>query len=188
MPDESISVWKNQPEEKTPASLQESLNRRAFELHWSTRWEILTSIAAALFFVAISWRMAVVPPYAYGATLAWVVISLIWFRRRIWNGGAARPDAMAANGLEHYRRELQTRRDHLRNVWVWHGPLVLACMIFALTFADRRYPRAYGLQTLAPVALILIAWTVFRIRTRLQIARRIRQELDELDHSNTSNP
>jgi hypothetical protein len=188
MPDESISTWKNQPEEKTPVNLQNSLNLRAYELHWSTRWEILTSIAAAIFFSAVSWRVAVVPPYAYGAVLAWVAISFIWFRGRIWGGEGPRPDAMAANGLEHYRRELHTRRDHLRNAWIWHGPLVLACLIFTLTFAGRGYPGAYGLQTLAPVALILIAWTAFRVRTRLRMARGIQQELDELDHSNTPNP
>jgi hypothetical protein len=188
MPDESISTWKNQPEEKTPVNLQQSLSRRAYELHWSTRWEIVTSIAAALFFSAVIWRFAVVPPYAYGAVLAWVAISVIWFRGRIWTGNTARPDAIAANGLAHYRRELQTRRDHLRNAWIWHGPLVLACLIVASTFADRRYPGAYGLQTLAPVALILIAWTAFRIRTRLRLARQIDEELKDLDHSNAPNP
>ena len=197
MPDESRtndlqSAWKNQPEEKIPVSLQDSLTRRAYELHWSTRWEILTSIAAALFFVAMTWRLAPVheglQPYGYGAALAWVVITLLWFRSRIWNGDPARPDVMAENGLAHYRRELQTRRDHLRNAWIWHGPLVVACLIFAFTFADRRYPGAYGPQTLALLTLVLIAWTVFRIQTRLRIARRIQQELDELDYSNTPNP
>src|SRR5215813_12987731 len=113
MPDESIAAWKNQPEEKTPVILQDALNRRAYELHWSTRWEILTSIAAALFFSAVSWRVAVVPPYANAVALAWVAINVIWFRGRIWKGDSARPDAMAADGLAHYRRELQTRRDHL---------------------------------------------------------------------------
>lgn len=186
------SAWKNQPEEKIPVTLPHSLNHRAYELHWSTRWEILMSIAAALFFVAIAWRLSPVheglQPYGFGAAVAWVLVSLIWFRRRIWNGDASRLDSMAANGLEHYRRELQTRRDHLRNAWIWHGPLILACLIFAVTFADRRYPREYGLPTMVPLAVVLIAWTAIRVRTRLRMARGIQQELDELDHSNAPNP
>jgi hypothetical protein len=188
MPDETAndlqSAWKSQPEENAPVNVEDSLNHRADELHWRTRSEILGSIAS-LFFVAVTWPIAPVhrgiQQYGYATAVVWVVVSLVWFRRRIWSRDASTPDAMAANGLEHYRRELQTRRDHLRNAWIWHGPLVLACVIFALTLAERGYPGAFGVQSLAPLAVFLVAWTVFRIRTRLRMARQIDEELKDLD-------
>ena len=39
------------------------------------------------------------------------------------------PTRVASTGMEYYRRELERRRDHLRNAWVWHGPLLLACFM-----------------------------------------------------------
>src|SRR5437870_3941573 len=129
MPDESSTndlqaAWRDQPEERLPVNLNQFMNRRTHELHWSTRWEILSSIAAALFFVAMAWSLAPIhdrlQPFGFAMAVAWVLISLWWFRRRIWRAETARPDAVAANGLEYYRKELETRRDHLRNAWIWH--------------------------------------------------------------------
>jgi len=188
-PNDLQAAWKNQPEEERPVNLQPFIDRRTQELHWNTRWEILSSIAAALFFLAIAWRLAGqyggLQPYAFGAVIAWALISLVSFRRRIWNRDVPPPDAVAANGLEFYRRELESRRDHLRNAWIWHGPLALACVIFALTFADRRYPGFDRWQSAAVLAVVLAIWTAIRVRTRLRMARRIQQEIDALNHSNS---
>src|SRR5579864_649911 len=122
------AIWREQPEEELAVNLEQILNRRTEELSSSTRSEIVMSMGAALLFVGVMvWRFA--PTYerlqevGFGAVVAWVVISLYLFRRRIWGRRPPRPDAAAATCQDYYRQELEQRRGHLRNAWLWHGPL-----------------------------------------------------------------
>ena len=46
-------IWRHQPEEEVAVGLEQIVNRRTKELDWSTRWEILMSICAALLFVVV---------------------------------------------------------------------------------------------------------------------------------------
>src|SRR5690349_7146856 len=90
MPDDSRTndpgtVWRDQPAEQVPVDL----NRRARELYSSTRAEILMSICAALLLVGVvAWRFATdrvhIPVPLVAACVGWVLISLYWFRDRIW--------------------------------------------------------------------------------------------------------
>ena len=129
-------IWMDQPEERTVMTLDDFVNRRTRELHASTRSEIVMSISAALLFTAVvAWRFASVherlPQLGVAAVLAWVLVSLYVFRDRIWRPEAPGNGALAATGVDHYRRQLQRRRAHLRNAWLWHGPLLLACLVLA---------------------------------------------------------
>ena len=142
-PTDPGAVWRDQPEEARAVKLEQIVNRRTKGLYASTRSEILMSIGAALLFAGV---MAVrFAPYGeplllpvLAAIVVWVAVSVVWFRGRIFHRDPPRPDT-AAPGLEYYRRELERRRDHLRNSWLWHGPLFLACIMLAVTLTGRKF-------------------------------------------------
>lgn len=183
------SAWRDQPEEKRPVELEQFANRRSGELYSSTRSEILSSIGAALFFVAlIAWRFASVhdrlPRFGWVALIAvigWTLISLYWFRDRIWRPSAPPRDALAATGLEYYRNELERRFDHLRNEWLWHGPLFLACMLFVAIVIGKAFPGFDRLRNALPLFALLAVWTGLSITRRRRQANELRQELAQVN-------
>jgi hypothetical protein len=179
------SVWKSQPDE-TPVKLEGLINRRARDLDTANRSEILISLGAAPFFIAvIAWRepFLMKDPLSrpgFAAVVVWVLISLYWFRDRIWTA-PRRKDAIAAPGLEYYRKSLGRRRDHLRNAWLWHGPLFLACTIFAAMLVWKRIIPYRGLEGVMPLVLLLAAWTVFGFIRRQRQANELQREIDEIE-------
>jgi hypothetical protein len=178
-------IWRDQPDEKLPVDLKQIVERRTEQLSSSTRWEILGSIAATLFLVGVmAWRLEIAHEglleFGFAAALAWVVISLYWFRRRIWRRDSSRRDAIAATGQEFYRAQLQRRRDHLRNEWVWHGPLFLAAVIFVAVLAGKTNIAFRSLRSVVPLLLLLVAWTGFGIWRRRIQADALQREIDEL--------
>ena len=173
------AMWREQPEEGTEVRLEEIVNRRTEDLYRSTRSEILVSIGAALLFVGITaWRLAPglerLQVVGFGAAIVWVVVCLYRFRGRIW-GDAARPDARAASGVDYYRAELAQRRDHLRRAWLWHGPLLLACVVLAGTDSGYRH-----LRDVWPLVAVLAVWTGYGWVRRHRQAREIQREMDEI--------
>ena len=182
------AIWRDQPEEELTVNLEQIVNRRTEELGSSTRSEILMSVGAALLFVGVmAWRFAPIHDRlleaGFVAVIAWVVISLYRFRRRIWRRNPSRPDAMAATGLEYYRQELEQRRDHLRNAWLWHGPLFLACMMLITIFTGRAFPTFRRLRDVLPLVVLLAVWTGFGLTRRYRQARELQREIDEIDGS-----
>jgi hypothetical protein len=182
MSEDLRSAWRNQPAEERPVILESLITRRTQSLSSATRAEILTAIAATVFFVAVTaWRFASewdrIPQVGFIAAFVWVVVSLYWFRARIW-GRPTEKDALAATGLEHYRKELASRRDHLRNPWLWHGPLVLACLTLAAIFADQINFR--GIQRELPLIGLLVIWAGLGFLRRLRQAADLQRELDEI--------
>jgi hypothetical protein len=178
-------VWRDQPAEKLPVNLKPIVDRRTEELSSSTRWEILTSIAAAILLVAIAaWRLENLREglleLGIAAVVGWVAISLYVFRRRIWKRSELRQDAIARTGVEYYRAELERRRAHLKNEWLWHGPLVLALMMFAFILFGHANIAFRPLRSMWPLIALLVAWIAFGIwRRRIQI-QQIQREIDEL--------
>ena len=107
----------DQPEERLAMNMEQIVKRRTEELYSSTRSEILMSIGAALLFVGVvAWRIAPVhdrlPEIGFAAVLAWVVISLYWFRHRIWR--------------QHPSRSGRGRRDRRWNIIArnWSGAAI----------------------------------------------------------------
>ncbi|WP_321474564.1 hypothetical protein [uncultured Paludibaculum sp.] len=190
MPDESKeydpqAVWKNQPEETSAVALNQIVDRRTQTLYANTRSEIIVSITAALFFLAVlAWRLA--PPLdalrqaGYAVILLWVLATVYRFRDRIWRRDQPHPSAVAAPGIEYYRRELERRRDHLTNEWLWHGPLLLACLLFAVSFLGKSLPSSQRMRGVLPLVLVLAVWAGLGFWRRRRQARDIQREIDEI--------
>ena len=180
------TIWRDQPEEKHMVNLEQIVNRRTEEMTSSTRSEILMSIGAALLFVAVmAWRFAPIHDplleAGFAAVIAWVVISLYRFRRRIWRRDPSRPDAIAAPCLEYYRAQLEQRRDHLRDAWLWHGPLFLACLILIAILMGRAFQGSERLRSVVPLVVLLAVWTGFGLIRRYRQARELQREIDEIE-------
>lgn len=180
---EARAAWLNQPEEKMPVDVERFDGRRVWELFVTTRSEVLGSILAALFFAGVvAWRFAperdrLVQAGCAGVAV-WAAVTVIRFRRSIGRGGGD-ADALARTGLEHYRAELQRRRDHLRSEWIWHGPLLLACGLAAAAVAGRAVRGR--LWDALPVVVVLAVWAAMGIRRRLRQAAELQAEIDEID-------
>jgi hypothetical protein len=188
-PNDLGTVWRSQPEERVPVDLEQFVSRRSRALSSRTRSEIAMSIGAALFFVAIIGlrfasahdRLRQLGLIAAIAAIAWVLISLYWFRDRIWREDPPRKDVIAAACREYYRKELERRRDHLRNAWLWHGPLLLACMMSVAIFIGEGFPGIDRLRSALPLVVLLAVWTGFGLRRRRRQANEIQREIDEID-------
>ena len=189
MPDEREidvqSIWRNQQLEELPMNLELFVNRRAQELRSVSRAETVMSIAAPVFLVVVlAWRFAStqqrLPDLGLVAVIAWVMISLYRFRDRLWRGRPAREDALALTGIEHYRKELEGRRDHLRNEWLWDGPLLLGCAILVMVMTARTFLGFERLRSAAPLIALLALWAGFGLRRRWRQASEIQREIDEI--------
>jgi hypothetical protein len=177
-------IWKAQPEEEDVVNVDHFVTRRTVELSSGTRSEILTSVAAAVLFAAVmAWRLGPlhdrVVTIGVVAVAAWAVVSLVWFRRAIWRPTSAPPDP-AAPGLEYYRKELERRRDHLKNEWVWHGPLVLACAVLVAVVMGRSFLGTERVVSAVPLVVLLGAWAAFGLWRRLRLAKQLQREIDEI--------
>jgi hypothetical protein len=165
-------------------NLEQIVKRRTAELDSRTRSEILMSIAAALLFVGVTaWRLPPardrLPQVGFAAALVWVVITLYRFRRRIWR--RAPPDALAASGLEYYRKELEQRRNHLTDAWLWHGPLFVACLVLYSILTGETYSGYQPLRNVLPLLVLLAVWTGFGFWRRRRQAKEIQREIDEIE-------
>ena len=172
-------VWREQAD--GPALDVRLLRRRESELSSRTRAEVLASLgAAALFLAVVGWRFATtygrIPTAGLAVMAGWLLISLVWFCKRI--RGEAPAESLTAAGVEHYRKELERRRDHLRNVWIWHGPLIAACVTLFLVVDSTMAMRNVG--AMAPLLIVLAAWIVFGAVRRRQQANELQREIDEL--------
>src|SRR5215831_10747033 len=97
MPDESRPcdphvIWKEQPKEDTPVIVDHIMNRRTQQLHASTRSEIVMSIAAAVFFLAVLvWRLpsagVALQPVGLAAAALWIAITAFRFRKVLRDSG-----------------------------------------------------------------------------------------------------
>ena len=176
------AAWLNQPEEEIPVDIEHIHRRRTWELFSTTRSEIISSIGAALFFAGIvAWRFAPerdrLVLFGCAGVMVWAAVTVFRLRHSI-RRHTPQPDALARAGLEHYRAELLRRRDHLRSAWIWHGPLLLACILSAATLTKKIVPGR--LWDALPVFLLLAGWAVIGIKRRVRQAAELQQEIDEI--------
>jgi hypothetical protein len=180
---ESVEVkalWRDQPGESLPVPSPEILVSRSRELHAITRSEILSAVTAMLFFGSVLvWRFE--PHKMMIASLAlvtlWIMITLYRLRRHVWPPS---DDGFAASGVEFYRGELEHRRRHLVSAWLWHGPLLLACVTMAGVAIGTGNFAGTRLLQVSPLLIVLVVWTGFSIRRRRREAQAIQRELDEM--------
>lgn len=180
------AAWLNQPAETLPVDIGSLHRPRAWELFSTTRSEILWSIGAALFFASVmAWRFAPERnrPLLYGCAgvVVWAALTAFRYRHSIRRNPPP-PDTLASTGLEHYRTELLRRRDHLRSAWIWHGPLLLACILSASALTVRIVPRR--IWDALPFVLLLAAWAAIGIKRRLKQAAALQREIDEITRNN----
>jgi len=176
------AAWLNQPEEEIPVDIERIHRRRTWALFSTTRSEIISSIGAALFFAGIvAWRFAPerdrLVLFGCAGVIVWAAVTVLRFRNSI-RRHTPQPDALARTGLDHYRVELLRRRDHLRSAWIWHGPLLLACILSAATLTKRIVPGR--LRHTLPVFLLLAGYAVIGIKRRVRQAAELQQEIDEI--------
>ena len=176
------AAWLNQPEEVIPVDIERINRRRTWALFSTTRSEIISSIGAALFFAGIvAWRFAPerdrLVLFGCAGVIVWAALTVFRFRNSI-RRHTPQPDALARTGLDHYRVELLRRRDHLRSAWIWHGPLLLACILSAATLTKRIVPGR--LRDTVPVFLVLAGYAVIGIKRRVRQAAELQQEIDEI--------
>jgi len=176
------AAWLNQPEEAIPVDIERIHRRRAWALFSTTRSEIISSIGAALFFAGImTWRFAPerdrLVLFGCAGVIVWAAGTVFRFHNSI-RRHTPQPDALARTGLEHYCLELLRRRDHLRSAWIWHSPLLLACILSAATLTKRIVPGR--LRDTLPVFLLLAVYAVIGIKRRVRQAAELQQEIDEI--------
>ena len=182
------AAWLNQPEEEVPVEIERLRQRRTWELLSATRSEIIGSISAALFFAAVlAWRFAperqTLVLYGCAVVIVWAALTALRFRFNIWRF-ASPPGGFARTGLEHYRAELQRRRTHLRSTWIWHGPLVLACILAAIVLPRRAVlPRLWDAL---PILVLLAGWAAVGTRRRFRQAAELGREINELGGASPS--
>jgi hypothetical protein len=75
---------------------------------------------------------------------------------------------------------MKKRQDHLRNEWIWHGPLFLACMISILSFAVRSSSSVVRLRNAMPIVIFLVIWIVVGLVRRRRLANDLQREIDEM--------
>jgi hypothetical protein len=193
MPDDNTSgrfqaAWQAQPEEKLAVDVQKLIKRRTGELYSRTRVDILLSICAALclpLMMLARYPALVGLPQQIGfaAVGAWIAVSVYRFRDRIWRSSPEPVDAVAASSVQFYRKELERRRDHLRNAWIWHGPLFLACTVFVATIVGTVFPNVQRMRNALPFVVLLVIWTSINFVMRRRVANAIQAEIDELQVS-----
>jgi hypothetical protein len=179
---EMRAAWLTQPEDEVPVDIEHIYKRRTWELFSTTRSEVMSSIGAALFFATVvAWRFGPerdrLVQFGCAAVIVWAAVTAFRFRSSM-RRNTPQPEAFARTGLEHYCTELLHRRNHLRSVWIWHGPLWLASIVSAATLARRIIPGR--LWDALPVFVLLAGWAAIGVKRRRRQAAELQQEIDEL--------
>lgn len=177
MPDPG-TIWRTQDAEPFPIATERFLMGQARELDSAMRSEVLGGIAAVIFLaVVLVWRLPsqIAPRAAVLALSAvWLAGSIYRFRNLIW----PRREAITEPCLRYYREQLERRRRQLRDTWLWHGPLLLACLALAgIAF----FPGYARLLRAWPLILVLLLWSAYSLRRRLSQARQCQKEIEEID-------
>lgn len=181
-PIDPAALWMKQPEERSAVTLADMVSRRAADLSENSRAEILGSLGAAIVFVVvISWRMAPSSDrmlwVSLAVTVVWTIITAWRSRQQIWNREPREPTALAASVLEFYQAELVRRVQHLRSGWLWHGPLLLACLTLCQVLVGNGGLGGPRLRGAAPVTILLVGWVAWNTTRRARQIQALQGEI-----------
>jgi hypothetical protein len=179
------SLWRSQSGEEVEVDVREFVHRRGRQLYSATQTEVKISVAAALFFAAvIAWRFSLRQNLLLGIGVAlilgWVVAVVLRFRAQLRRSAKPSGSTLAMPCVQYYRRQLEQRRDHLRNAWLWHGPLVLACVVAAGIVAGSSFYSYQRIRSISPLLIVLAIWTALMWTRRRRQASDIQREIDEV--------
>lgn len=183
------AIWRNQPVER-PVLTPEQIRRKVRELNTKTRWQLLGSVAVLLILAALygfgMQQFPVLRPL-FALALAWSLAAMYFLNRGMWPGTTP-GDAAFSTGLEFYRREVERRRTLLSRALLWSfGPALLSVVTAVLVIMQ----LAGGARCLFPNALpfltLAVIWVAAYFSIRLREQRRLRREIEELDHLEMEN-
>jgi hypothetical protein len=188
MPDEfpdPQNIWQEQPREAMQMSLNE-IRRRARELQTKGRlaalgWTAIGLVLAGAFQYGFALTHDLALRLGLGALSVWALYGAYQAYRWMWPASLA-ADATLATSLDFYRKELERRRDYIRNIWrlsvLWLFFIGLAALILPMVIGTHANPRL--LLNAIPLFTLLVVWFVafFYIRKRDQ--GNLQREIDEL--------
>ena len=187
MPDEfpdPQKIWQDQPKEAIRMSLDE-IRRKAQALQNKVRLTALAGVVIGLglsifFAVAVARARGVMPRLGLGVLIVWGLYGA-YQAYRMWPGSLA-PDATFGTSLEFYRRELERRRDQVRDAWrmpyLWLLFAGIAFLVAPALIGTRSNPRL--LVNAIPFFVLLFAWLIAFINIRKRDLRNLGREIDEL--------
>jgi hypothetical protein len=191
-------LWQNQPTEAFKMSA-EKLRNKSQQLDKKARLAVLLSaIIAILLFLFFAWGFLSFPekfqtfgfsPFAswtmrlgFGVLGLWALYSGYKTYKILWPNLAG-SDADLKTTLQSYKRELEKRRDYLRNIWLRAGLIFcflgIAMVVMPVLVRDMTTPSRM-LADLGPISSLLIAWLAIFIPTRKRRQRKLQQEIDQL--------
>jgi FtsH-binding integral membrane protein len=178
-------LWQDQPMEAIPMSLP-LLRRRAQEFQTKNRlaalaWMAIGLVLSFVFGASVGRTHDLLSRIGLGVLSLWALYGVYQVYRRMWPASLA-ADAAWGTSLDFYRRELERRRDYVRDIWrlsvLWLFFIGLALLILPTVIATRANPRL--LLNGVPFFVLLVVWFIafFFIRKRDQ--RNLQAEIDEL--------
>jgi hypothetical protein len=190
MPDEPSTndpktIWQSQPKEVTKMSL-DKIRREARAIQTKSRmaalgWSLLGLVVTLGFALLFLKAQGPLHKAGWGALALWGLYGVYQACKRMWPSTLA-ADATFANSLGFYRRELERRRDYVRDIWrmqvLWVFFVGLALFIAPALIGSRKNPRV--LLNAIPFFVLLGVWFIalFYIRNRDQ--KELQREIDEL--------
>ncbi len=187
MPDEfpdPQKIWQDQPKEAIRMSLDE-IRRKVQTLQNKSRLTSLAGVVIGLglsicFAVAVVRAHGLMPRVGLGVLILWGLYGA-YQAYRMWPGSLA-PDATFGTSLEFYRRELERRRDQVRDAWrmpyLWLLFAGIAFLVAPALIGTHSNPRL--LVNAIPFFVLLFAWLIAFINIRKRDLRNLGREIDEL--------
>jgi hypothetical protein len=185
--DDPMQVWQNQPVESVSMSVEEIRNK-ALKFEGRIRWRNKRETIAALVAIGIFiFYIVKFPSPAARTGSALVIAGLIYVIWRM-NGMAAPATTPVSMGFDtwvgFHRRELERQRDALRSIWRWYLlPMLPGILVFSLGVILPKMHRLADVWRAAPFSLMLVAFFWFVIQANLRGARRLQEQIDELDRA-----
>ena len=173
-------LWRQQPRESTPVTLDEVRARASAFDRRVQRWRLTSGVLFALLIAKNAWEVWVDIDALERAGDLLLLIALVyvayWFRRHA--RAETTPAALGrATCIEHYRSRLVRQRDLSRDAWKWVLPFVPGIGVSLL--GGLMGPRSAGqIGVLLGVAAAIFA-LVFWMNART--ARQLERELAALE-------
>ncbi|MGH9631222.1 MAG: hypothetical protein ACRD7E_23200 [Bryobacteraceae bacterium] len=163
------------------------LRRKAQQRESKARFEALLSIIIGLICcVFFAWTFSrtheVLARMGWGLLSLWGIYAAYQAYRWVWPQNLPE-DAPISTCLEFYRRELERRRDYVRNRWWRLGfPFLLLGMAMVIVGTGARHAPPNPLLNALPFLVLLAIWAVVFFLMKKKLGRQnIQQEIDELN-------
>lgn len=176
------AIWRDQPREKLTMSVAE-VRARAERFQYKGRLVlIINGLSAAFIAATFGWGAMNAPNWIIRAGCAFCVLFALVFAWWTYQRRSGRMPAEASGAavLEFYRRELGRAKIRRTTIFLLVLPVLLGFALMAAG-AYALHPGASVLRNWAPVAVMLVAWSVVMWFRSGQYSRKLQRQIDELD-------